>query len=125
MSPDGKFNSLSAEMDLRGITPRRYILPIVDEMKLDSISVGTDLLIMKPTCNDNPAKRATALVTKKLSQEIVIHVTPQLLHPEWLELPQINPLCNGKHYRYIYGLSGPSTHSNAPLAFQVHFELNH
>jgi len=119
MSPDGKFTS--DKMDLRGLTPRRYILPIVDETKLDSISVGTDFLIMEPTCNDNPTKRATALVTKKLSQEIVVNVTPQLLHPKWMEFPQANPLYNGKHYRYTYELSGPPTHSNASLAFQVNF----
>jgi len=120
MSPDGMFNSI--EMDLRGLTPRGYILAFVDETKLDSISVGTDLFIMIPTWTDNLTKPATALVTENLSQEIVIHVTLQiLLHSKWIELPQINPLYNGKHYHYIYGLSGPPTNSNAPLAFQVSF----
>jgi len=121
MTPDGMFDS-NKTMALRGLTPRRYILPIFDYKKLDSVSMGNDL-VMEQTCSDNPIVRATAVVTEKLSHEIVIHVTPQLLHTEWLELPQINPLYNGRNYQFIYGLSGPPTCSNAPLAFQVGFNF--
>jgi len=111
------------ELPLRGLTPRRYILPLIDTTDLDNIPVGIDLL--KGHDNDEALHGpATAVVVQKQRNQVVIHVTPKLLHTEWLELPQINPKYNGRNYRYIYGISGPSTFLNAPVALQVSIILN-